>query len=98
MGGQRVHYNEEFKQRTVRYIQEQTKTVVQIAQELDIPEKTLYGWVAKYRQFEVEPVNSADRIRELEWLLREKDKQVADLEQELEIIKKAVHIFSSPRK
>jgi len=105
MGGQRVHYNEEFKQRTVRYIQEQTKTVVQIAQELDIPEKTLYGWVAKYRQFEVEPVNSADRIRELERLLREKDReiqakdrQVADLEQELEIIKKAVHIFSSPRK
>ena len=98
MGGQRVHYNEEFKQRTVRYIQEQTKTVVQIAQELDIPEKTLYGWVAKYRQFEVEPVNSADRIRELERLLREKDKQVADLEQELEIVKKAVHIFSSPRK
>jgi hypothetical protein len=73
MGGQRVHHNEEFKQRTVR-------------------------WIAKYRQFENEPVNSADRIRELEQLLREKDKQVSELEQELEIVKKAVHIFSNPRK
>jgi Transposase and inactivated derivatives len=98
MGGQRVHHNEEFKQRTVKYIQEQTKSVVQIAQELDIPEKTLYRWIAKYRQFENEPVNSADRIRELEQLLREKDKQVSELEQELEIVKKAVHIFSNPRK
>jgi transposase len=37
VGEQRQRYNEDFKQETVRYIQGQTKTVTDIAQELDIP-------------------------------------------------------------
>ena len=39
MGEQRQRYNEEFKQQTVKFIQEQTKTVADIAQELNIPAK-----------------------------------------------------------
>ncbi|GAB2715389.1 transposase [Paenibacillus thermoaerophilus] len=104
MGEQRQHYNEEFKQRTVKYIQEQTKTVGEISLELNIPAGTLHKWLAKYRQFENEPLAGAQRVRELETLLREqerelkaKDRRLADLEEELAIVKKAVHIFSKPR-
>jgi len=101
---QRQHYNEEFKQRTVKYIQEQTKSVGDIARELNIPVSTLHKWLAKYRQFENEPLASAQRVHELELLLREKerelkakDRRIADVEEELAIVKKAVHIFSKPR-
>ena len=104
MGEQRQHYNEEFKQRTVKYIQEQTKSVGDIAQELNIPAGTLHQWVAKYRKFENEPLASAQRVRELEQLLKEmerelkaKDRRIADVEEELAIVKKAVHIFSKPK-
>lgn len=104
MGEQRKHYNDEFKQRTVKYIQEQTKSVGDIAQELNIPAGTLHKWLAKYRQFENEPLASAQRVRELEQLLHErerelkaKDRRIADVEEELAIVKKAVHIFSKPR-
>lgn len=105
MGEQRQRYNEEFKRQTVKFIQEQTKTVADIAEELNIPAGTLHQWVAKYRQFENEPLASPDRVRELEQLLKEKeselverDRKIADIEEELAIVKKAVHIFSKPRK
>jgi len=97
MGEQRQHYNEEFKQRTVKYIQEQTKSIEDIAQELSIPAGTIRQWLAKYRQFGSEPLASAERVRELERLLKEKDRRIADMEEELAIVKKAVHIFSKPR-
>jgi transposase len=104
MGEQRQRYNEEFKQETVRYIQGQTKTVTDIAQELDIPAGTLYQWIAKYREFESEPIASPEKLRQLEQLLREKERElkekdlrIADVEEELAIVKKAVHIFSKPK-
>lgn len=105
MGEQRQRYNDEFKRQTVKFIQEQTKTVADIAEELNIPAGTLHQWVAKYRQFENEPLASPDRVRELEQLLKEKerelserDRKIVDIEEELAIVKKAVHIFSKPRK
>ena len=97
MGEQRQRYNEEFKQQTVKYIQEQTKTVTELAEELNIPAKTLHSWVAKYRQFDDEPIASLEKVRQLEQLLKDKERELADKELELAILKKAVHIFSKPR-
>ncbi|MCL6458906.1 MAG: transposase [Gorillibacterium sp.] len=104
MGEQRQRYNEEFKKQTVRFIQEQTKTVADIAEELSIPKGTLHQWLAQYREFESEPVASVEKVRQLETQLKEKerelkekDRRIADVEEELAIVKKAVHIFSKPR-
>jgi transposase len=104
MGEVRQHFNEEFKQQTVKFIQEQTKSVADIAQELNIPVGTVHQWIAKYRQFENESLASPEKVRELSQLLiekereiKEKDRRIADVEEELAIVKKAVHIFSKPR-
>ncbi|GBG08312.1 MULTISPECIES: transposase [Paenibacillus] len=104
MGEQRNRYNEEFKKQTVKYLQGQTKSVEDIALELDIPAKTLHAWKAKFRDFKNEPVASSERLRELEQLVKEqerelraKDQRISDVEEELAIVKKAVHIFSKPR-
>jgi transposase len=104
MSEQRQSFNEEFKKQTIKYIQEQTKTMPEIAQELNIPVKTLYQWKAKYRTFENEPLANAEKVRELERSLKEKerelkekDRELADTKEELAIVKKAVHIFSKPR-
>lgn len=97
MGEQRQRYNEEFKQQVVKYIQEQTKTIAELGEELNIPAKTLRSWVAKYRQFEDEPIANLEKVRELEQRLKEKERELADKELELAILKKAVHIFSKPR-
>lgn len=104
MGEQRQRFNDEFKQQTVKFIQEQTKTVADIAQELNIPKGTIHQWLAKYREFESEPLASPEKVRQLEQLLKDKDRElneknrrIADVEEELAIVKKAVHIFSKPR-
>ncbi|CAM4415612.1 transposase [Paenibacillus sp. FSL R5-0527] len=105
MGEQRKRYNEEFKRQTVKYLQEQTKSVEDVALELDIPAKTLHSWKAKYREFKNEPITNVERVRELEQLLKDKERElresqqrIADVEEELAIVKKAVHIFSKPKK
>ncbi|MNY16086.1 Transposase [compost metagenome] len=104
MGEQRQRYNEKFKRETVKYIQEQTKTVVEIGEELGISPGVLHNWLAKYREFSNEPANSAEKVRELEQRLAEQEKElraraqrIADVEEELAIVKKAVHIFSKPK-
>ncbi|WP_120464390.1 LA_3659 family protein [Paenibacillus aceti] len=104
MGEQRQRYNEEFKKQTVRFIQEQTKTVADLAEELNIPRSTLHQWMSQYRELKNEPAARADRVRELEAQLnemsrqlQEKEQKIADVEEELAIVKKAVHIFSKPK-
>lgn len=104
MGEQRQRYNEEFKKQTVKYLQEQTKSMEDVALELSIPAKTLHAWKAKYRELKNEPIATLERVRELEQLLKEKDrelqesrKQMENAEMELAIVKKAVHIFSKPK-
>ncbi|NOU80439.1 transposase [Paenibacillus sp. LMG 31459] len=104
MGEQRQRYNEEFKRETVKFIQEQTKSFSELAEELDIPKSTLHQWMGQYRELKNEPAASVDRVRELEAELKEArrqlqehQEQLADRDEELAIIKKAVHIFSKPR-
>ena len=104
MGESRQRYNEEFKKQTVKYIQEQTKSVTEICDELNIPKSTVHQWIAQYRQFENEAVAAPEKARELEQLLKEKEREnrhkereIEDLKEELAILKKALHIFSKPR-
>ncbi|MNI53874.1 Transposase [compost metagenome] len=104
MGEQRKHYNEEFKRQTVKFIQEQTKTMPEIAEDMNIPVGTLQNWMAKYRDFENEPLGNPERVRQLEQQLQEKEieneqrvRENAELREELDILKKAVHIFSKKR-
>lgn len=104
MGEQRQRYNEEFKKQTVKFIQEQTKTIADLAEELNIPRSTLHQWMSQYRELKNEPAARADRVRELEnqleemsRQLQEKERKIADVEEELAIVKKAVHIFSKPK-
>ncbi|WP_274366332.1 transposase [Paenibacillus thermotolerans] len=97
MGEIRQHYNDEFKMRTVKYIQENQKSIPEYAQELNIPVKTLRGWMEKYREFENEPLVSKDLLKEKDRVIADQAAAIADLQEELAILKKAVHIFSKQR-
>jgi transposase len=105
MGKERNHYSEEFKRRTAKYILEQVKTIPEIAEELGISAGVLHKWKATYRdELQVETLATPDKVRELERLLhekelenQEKERQNKDLQEELEILKKALHIFGKER-
>lgn len=87
----RQRYNEEFKREAVKYIQGSPKTIPDIAEELNIPAGTLSKWMAKYRTFSDEPVTSREDLKAAQ-------QRIKDLEEEVEILKKAVHFFSKDRK
>jgi transposase len=94
----RQRYSAEFKEQTVKYIQQHRKTMPEIAEELNIPVKTLGQWMLQYRKFENEPFIGSGNVREEDRLLKEKDAQIKDLEEEIAILKKAMHFFSKDRK
>jgi transposase len=97
MSENRQRYSDEFKEQTVKYIQEQTKSVQQIAEELNIPACTLHQWLAKYRKFENEPLVDRETIRQREQQLQEQEQEILDLKEEIAILKKAMHIFSKEK-
>jgi transposase len=100
MGDQhpRQRYNEEFKKQTVKYIQERSKSIPDIAEELNIPVGTLRQWLAQYRQFPDEPFVGSGNLRSTEQKLKEQEAYIKDLEEEIAILKKAMHFLSKDRK
>lgn len=102
---ERNHYSKEFKKQTVKYILEQGKTMPQLAEELGISAGLLHNWKATYRdEIQLETFATPDKMRQLEQQLREKEvenreqaRRNADLQEELAILKKALHIFSKER-
>ncbi|BBI31890.1 transposase [Cohnella abietis] len=97
MGGNRQHYNETFKREAVKYVQEQGKSLEQIADELNVNQGTLRNWVGKYREFDNEPVNQGETLRQQSQLLEDQKRKIEDMEEEIAILKKAMHIFSRER-
>jgi transposase len=97
MSETRQRYNETFKREAVKYVQEQAKTLEQLANELNINPGTLRNWVGKYREFEHEPVNQGETLRQQSQLLEEQKREIEDLKEEIAILKKAMHIFSKER-
>lgn len=89
-------FEESFKIETVKYISEHNKPVAQVAREVGVNENTLHGWVKKYgQQPEIKAVQSfSSEGAELRAL----QKELRDLKEENEILKKAMHYFAkSPR-
>jgi transposase len=97
MSESRQRYSNEFKEKTVQYIQEQTKSLPEIAEELNIPVGTLKQWMSIHRKFENEPLASRETVREKERTIEEQAREIADLKEEIAILKKAMHIFSKER-
>jgi transposase len=94
----RIRYSQEFKEEAVKYIQKNQKTIPEIAEEMNIPVNTLKNWLRLHRKFENEPFMGSGNLRESDRLLKEKEDYIKDLEEEIAILKKAMHYFSKDRK
>lgn len=97
MNQKRQSYNETFKREAVKYVQEQSKSLPQIAEELGVNPDTLRQWVGKYREFEHEPINHGETLRQQSQVIHDLQREIEDLKEENAILKKAMHIFSKER-
>lgn len=89
------NYDEEFKERIVKLVIEEGKTAIDVADEMDISDKTVYRWVKKHREKVALQQENSGYKTPSEYEEREKEllKQLKELEEENAIIKKAAHIF-----
>ncbi|MFF3926684.1 IS3 family transposase, partial [Paenibacillus lactis] len=82
----KIEYDEVYKKQTVQYIKESGKPVAEIGRELKINPNTLYGWVKRYGG---EPeIVAVQAVKSEDHRLKEMQKQIRDLQEENEILKK----------
>lgn len=96
MGKKRRNYTEAFKREALRLWEESNKSGTQIEKELGIGSGCLYRWRQEKRAAEHMP-EAEQTLRVAQQRIRELEHQVAILQQEREILKKAVAIFTRPR-
>lgn len=90
------HYSHEYKEQIAKIIVEDRRRAAEVARELEIPRSTLYKWIGEYKQ-KLNPdagkiiFHSDSDVKKMENTYK---KQLSDLQEELEILKKAMHIFA----
>ncbi len=88
-------YSKSYKEDVVNIIKTGDKSVVEISKELEIPAGTLYRW---YNQLSLSSNPKEVEISEKDKELRKLRKKLADVEEERDILKKAISIFSKEGK
>lgn len=94
MGDIRESYTREFKQKTIEHMEETGKQAIDISRELGIPKSTLSRWAKQYGSGKAKEQTQVfvdyERLKKLEQANKE-------LQEENEILKKAMHFFTKDR-
>lgn len=91
-------YDKEFKLNAIKLYQESGKGYEEIAQNLGIPKSTLYAWILEYKENGESSFPGSGILKPSNEELYRLKKQLADVTMERDILKKAVAIFSKPKK
>jgi len=96
MEGSRRVYSEEFKKNAVGHSLTSEKSVEEVAQDLGIAHSNLRRWRAQYRKNGelAFPGNGKQKLTPQEEEIRRLKKELYDVRQERDILKKALAIFS----
>jgi transposase len=86
----RRKYSKEFRKDVLNMLKTGNKNVPELSKELGIAEQVIYRWNKKYNENTEDSEKLSDREKEL----RELRTKLADVTEERDILKKAVHIFS----
>jgi len=98
-------YTQELRDRTVKHIIENGKSATSVAEEMGIDTNTVCRWVRDYRRKNhlpsYEQSKGIKRVtdhtdKEVSKQLKERDKRIRNLEEEVDILKKSLRIFMQP--
>ena len=87
----RRRYSKEFREDVLHMLKTGDKTVPVLSKELGIAEQVIYRWYKKDKGLNVK---AGEKVSDQEKEVRELRKKLADVTEERDILKKAVHIFS----
>jgi transposase len=91
-------YTREFKLEAIQLYENTSKSMSEVERELGITPYLMSKWVRQFRQEEEQAFPGKGKMTEGEEELRRLRREVAILKQEREILKKAVVIFSQPKR
>lgn len=98
MSQQRKTYTREFKIEAVRLWQTTDKTAAEVEQDLDITHGLLYKWKRQQVENGDQAFPGQGRLSSEQERIRELERENEILRQERDILKKAVAIFTHPKR
>jgi transposase len=90
-------YEREFKLNAVKLYRESGKSLVKIAKDLGIPMTTLAQWVSQFKDHGEQSFVGSGSLSPCNEEVYKLRKELADIKQERDILKKAVAIFSKAK-
>jgi transposase len=90
----RRKYDGEFKLEAVRLVTQGGRPVVEVARDLGIHENLLYNWRRKYLDDTVHAFPGKGPLKPADEEMRRLKKELLDVKEERDILKKALAIFS----
>jgi transposase len=90
----RRKYDREFKLEAVRLVTQGGRSVVEVAKDLGIHENLLYNWRRKYLDDTAHSFPGKGHLKPADEEMRRLKKELLDVKEERDILKKALAIFS----
>ena len=90
----RRKYDREFKLEAVRLVTQGGRPVSEVARDLGIHENLLYNWRRKYLDDTVHAFPGKGHLKPADEEMRRLKKELTDVKEERDILKKALAIFS----
>ena len=94
LGGKRRKYDSEFKREAVKLVLEGGRVASEVAKGLGINENVLYRWIKQYREDPENAFPGKGKLKPEDEELRRLRRELADVKEERDILKKVVNIFS----
>ena len=95
---ERKKYDPAFKLEVIRMVEEDGLNGMDVSRKLGIHEKTVYRWLSEYRKDGRDAFPGKGHLKPVDEELRQLRRQVRDLQEEKEILKKAAAIFAKQEK
>jgi len=90
----RKTFDKEFKISAVKLVLDSDKSVSQIAADLGVSDNTLFNWKRKYLEDAKNSFPGKGRLKPEDEELRKRDREIATLKMERDILKKAIASFA----
>ena len=91
-------YSAEFKLEAVRRIERTGEPVSRVAADLGVNENTMHGWLKRYREKPMMPFPGSGKLSPEDEQVRKLEREIRELREENEILKKAAAYFAKNQK
>lgn len=96
LGKKRRSYDSEFKREAVKLVLEGGRVASEVAKGLGISDNVIYRWIKQYREDPENAFPGKGKLKPEDEELRRLRRELADVKEERDILKKVVNIFSKP--